>query len=110
MKQIFLVIFFLVLVLVEAHAQYYWVGFTDKNDSPWSLSMPEAYLSERAIQRRTDQNIPIDSLDLPVNSTYMMQVIQLGAKFIHSSKWLNGITVQALSEDFAEHVHELPFV
>jgi len=99
-----------VLVSEEAHAQYYWVGFTDKNDSPWSLSMPEAYLSERAIQRRKDQNIPIDSLDLPVNSTYTMQVIQLGAKFIHSSKWLNGITVQALSEDFAEHVHELPFV
>ena len=110
MKQIFLVTFFLVLVSEEAHAQYYWVGFTDKNDSPWSLSMPEAYLSERAIQRRKDQNIPIDSLDLPVNSTYTMQVIQLGAKFIHSSKWLNGITVQALSEDFAEHVHELPFV
>jgi serine protease AprX len=110
MKRIFLFILLFVLVSLGAHAQYYWVGFTDKNDSPWSLSMPEAYLSERATQRRTNQNIPIDSLDLPVNPTYIMQVVQLGAKFIHSSKWLNGITVQALSEDFAGHVHELPFV
>jgi subtilisin family serine protease len=110
MKQILLVILFLVLASVEAYTQYYWVGFTDKNDSPWSLSMPEAYLSDRAIQRRINQSIPIDSLDLPVNQSYIIQVIQLGAKFIHSSKWLNGITVQALSEDFAGQVHELPFV
>ena len=38
----------------------YWVQFTDKNDSPYSINNPEEYLSERAIQRRQDYNIAID--------------------------------------------------
>ena len=39
----------------------YWVQFTDKNDSPYSINNPEEYLSERAIQRRQDYNIAIDN-------------------------------------------------
>ena len=47
--------------------QYYWIEFTDKDNSPFSLSHPEDYLSQRSIDRRIKQNIHIDSLDLPVN-------------------------------------------
>jgi serine protease AprX len=90
--------------------EYYWVGFSDKNDNSFSLSAPETYLSERAIQRRIKQNIAIDSLDLPVNQNYIQEVVKIGASFIHASKWLNGITVKAETDSFAIKVSKLPFV
>jgi subtilisin family serine protease len=90
--------------------EYYWVGFSDKNGTTYSLSSPEEYISERSIQRRIRQNIAIDSLDLPVNQKYINEVAKIGATFIHSSKWLNGITVKAETDSFAVKVSKLPFV
>ncbi|MCK3685704.1 S8 family serine peptidase [Maribellus sp. YY47] len=88
-------LFFLLTIGTQAFGQnYYWIAFSDKNETEYSLSSPGAYLSERAIQRRTQQNIPIDSLDLPVNKTYIDSVLTLDVTFVHSSKWLNGITVK----------------
>jgi len=88
-------LFFLLTIVTQAFGQnYYWIAFSDKNDTGYSLSSPGAYLSERAIQRRTQQNIPIDSLDLPVNKTYIDSVLTLDVTFVHSSKWLNGMTVK----------------
>jgi hypothetical protein len=94
MKYGILFIVFLFIVSIQSQAQnYYWIGFTDKNNTEYSLSAPEDYLSERAIERRTKQNIPIDSLDLPVNQSYIDSVLSLDVTFFHASKWLNGITV-----------------
>lgn len=90
--------------------EYYWVGFSDKKSSSFSISSPADYLSERAIQRRIRQNIAIDSLDLPVNQNYLQDVLGIGAGFIHASKWLNGITVKAETDSFAIKVSKLPFV
>ncbi len=89
---------------------FYWVGFTDKENSPWSLSEPEEYLSQRAIERRERQHVEIDSLDLPVNPSYISQVLRPGVTLVHSSKWLNGITVGSEISSFAEDVAQLPFV
>lgn len=88
----------------------YWVAFTDKNNSSYSLSNPEEFLSERAIRRRENQNIAIDSLDLPVNSQYISKVLQRGATLLHSSKWLNGITVKTTNDNFVDNTLLLPFV
>jgi serine protease AprX len=90
--------------------EYYWVGFSDKNGTQYSLSSPVDYLSERAIQRRIKQNIAIDSLDLPLNKNYIDEVVKIGATFIHASKWLNGITVKAETDSFTIKVSKLPFV
>lgn len=113
MKKYFLHIFiiFIVFVSLNAKAQkYYWIGFTDKNNSQYSISKPDDYLSNRAIQRRIRQNIAIDSLDLPVSRNYIAKVVNVGARFIHSSKWLNGITVKAETDSFDIKVLKLPFV
>jgi len=88
----------------------YWVGFADKKNSLYSISLPGKYLSERAIQRRAHQNIAIDSLDLPVNANYIKQVTNLGVTLVHSSKWLNGITVIVTIDSFETKVKQLPFV
>jgi subtilisin family serine protease len=112
MKNIFFL--FIIVILLKpfnTKAQnYYWVAFSNKNNSPWSLSFPEDYLSEKAIERREKQNIAIDSLDLPVNPSYIQQVLELGATFVHASKWLNGITVKVLNVDFLNEVAQLSFV
>src|SRR5690554_6611035 len=112
MKKLTIPVMLIVLcgALVSKAQDYYWVAFSNKNNSPWLLSEPEKFLSERSIQRRIKQNILVDSLDLPVNPSYISQVLDLGAEFIHSSKWLNGITVKATSESFFSEVKQLPFV
>jgi len=111
-RRLFIIITFVIsFCTFQTNAQdFYWVAFSDKNNTEYSLSAPGVYLSDRAIQRRIRQSIPIDSLDLPVNENYIFDVVKAGAKFIHASKWLNGVTVMAETDSFASKVLELPFV
>lgn len=68
----------------------YRIDFTDKNNTPFSLSSPAAYLSTRALARRSVQGISIDSSDLPVNPAYIDSVLTLTGGILHeSSRWLN---------------------
>ena len=101
---------FLFLSKFALSQSYYWVAFSDKNNSKFSISEPEKYLSERAIQRRIKQNIAIDSLDLPVVANYIDQVIELDAELVHASKWLNGITVKTNADSFKIDALQLSFV
>ncbi len=111
MKRKFLLVILLTMIVLPVFAQnYFWVGFTDKKNSPYSISKPQEYLSGRAIERRDRQQIAIDSLDLPVNKNYIKEVIDLGVEFVHSSKWLNGITVKVAIDSFDYKVKQLPFV
>jgi len=89
---------------------YYWVAFKDKKNTPWQLSAPREFLSERALARRVKQNIPVDSLDLPVDPVYIKGVTNLGCSLVHSSKWMNGITVKSDDPDIMEEIQHLPFV
>jgi subtilisin family serine protease len=107
---LFTVVFLVVYSQNSIAQQYFWVGFTNKNGTQFSISSPRDYLSERAIQRRVRQNIAIDSLDLPVNQNYITEVKSIGATFIHSSKWLNGVTVKAETDSFETKVSKLSFV
>lgn len=111
MKRKFLLIILLTTIVLPVFAQhYFWVGFTDKKNSPYSISNPHEFLSERAIQRRDRQQIEIDSLDIPVNKNYIKEVIDLGVEFVHSSKWLNGITVKVTIDSFEYKAKQLAFV
>ncbi len=67
-------IFCFIALSLSLKAQFpakYWVKFTDKNGSPYSVSTPTAYLSPRSIARRANQGIAIDMTDIPVNQTYI---------------------------------------
>ncbi len=110
-KALLLFIFLFSFGFFKSQAQqYYWVAFTNKNNSSYSFSKPREFLSERAIERRTAQGIAIDSLDLPVNQSYIDQVVREGVSFVHASKWLNGITVKVEIDGFENKMQELPFV
>jgi len=81
---------------LSAHAQQrYVVFFKDKADSPYRLDAPEEFLSERAIQRRQQQGIPIVERDLPVNPHYLDSLRLAGAEVLYATKWLNGALIKA---------------
>ena len=108
------VLLFLIAASVFAQAQVatniYWVQFTDKNDSPYSIDNPEAYLSPRALQRRANLGISIDEYDLPVNPQYLQAVADCGAEPLNPSKWLNGVSVYVTDPAVIEAVNALAFV
>jgi hypothetical protein len=112
MKNRFFIIFtFLFSLPVFSSGVYkYWVEFTDKDSSFYSLSNPYEYLSSKAIARRTKQNIAIDSSDLPVNEIYIDSVIAKGATIVSQSKWLNGITIAVSDTSIINSIADLPFV
>jgi len=70
------------------------VSFKDKNNTPYSLSTPLAYLSPRAMARRAVQGVAVDSSDIPVNQTYINDVLTTTGGILHgTSRWLNNCTV-----------------
>ena len=107
-------LFLALLASVIAHAQIatniYWIQFTDKNDSPYSLDAPEAYLSQRALDRRARLGIEIDEYDIPVNPQYLQAVADCGAELLNPSKWLNGVSVYTESPAVIVAINALPFV
>ncbi|GAB4013774.1 S8 family serine peptidase [Spirosoma migulaei] len=73
----------------------YLVLLRDKANTPYSISKPEQFLSQRSILRRQKQNIPVLERDLPVNPTYLTQLQQAGGKIWFSSRWMNAVLVEA---------------
>lgn len=101
MKRLFYILIGLFgCVLSSAAQNYYFVTLRDKANSPYSLSQPQEFLSERAIERRIKHNCPIDSMDLPINGDYVNLIKATGASVIHTSKWFNGLTALATNEQY----------
>ncbi len=88
----------------------YFVKFTDKDNSTYSIENPSAFLSERAISRRTKQGISITQEDLPVNSNYVQQVQNTGAIVDYSLKWFNGVVVTITNSNQLTSIQSLSFV
>src|SRR5258708_1784067 len=97
------------LISFQSYSQdRYVVQLANKNNSPFSFSTPSSYLSARSILRRTNQNIAIDSLDLPVNPTYITGIANTGAAILGHSKWLNTVTIQTMSASVLNAINGLP--
>lgn len=101
---------YVVISMAQVAPGRYWVEFTDKDNTPYSVNNPEEFLSQRAIDRRTDQDIAIIENDLPVNPEYVELVAGTGAIVLNVSKWFNSVTVVANSQDIIDAINDLPFV
>ena len=97
------------LLFSQMEKANYWVEFTDKKDSPFSVFRPYEFLSQRALERRERYGIPILEGDLPVNPHYIHRLKEMGAKLQHSSKWFNAATVVADSL-IVHKIRQLAFV
>jgi serine protease AprX len=88
----------------------YFIGFTDKNGTPYSVNNPEEFLTARSVQRRANQFIPVTEEDLPVNPTYVNQVANTGVNVVARSKWFNGIIIYTTDSTKLELIATFPFV
>jgi serine protease AprX len=88
----------------------YIVYFTDKNNSPYSLNTPTDYLSQRAVNRRTAQQIAVSDEDLPVNPSYVNQIANAGAQVLNRSRWLNAVCIHTTDSNVINAIGALPYV
>lgn len=113
MKQLLLLLFSTLLILTESSAQFtrYIIKLKDKGNSSFTLSNPIAYLSQRALDRRTRYNIAMDSSDLPVTPSYISQIKNVpNVTFLNASKWLNSLTIQTSDANAITTITAFPFV
>ncbi len=88
----------------------YFIQFSDKDGTPYTIDEPEAFLSQRAIDRRLAQGIAIIEQDLPVNPSYLDGVAALGPTMLFPSKWLNGLTIITPDQNVLNDILDLPYV
>lgn len=87
----------------------YMVFFTDKEETGFSINQPSQFLSQRALQRRQKQQIAVVESDLPVTRTYIDALKALGAETYFTTKWMNGVLIQA-DPSLIDIIDTLPFV
>ncbi|MEP2024287.1 MAG: S8 family peptidase [Reichenbachiella sp.] len=100
------------ILFAQSEINRYIVYLTDKTDSPYSIDNPTEFLSQKAIDRRSIQNITITSDDFPVNASYITAIESLGVNTYFTSRWMNAVLVEATptqveqieAEDFVSKV------
>lgn len=98
---------------VNLHAQYskHLIQFKDKGSNKYSLKEPSAYLSAKALQRRTRYQIAIDSSDLPVSESYLDSLRKIpNVTIINTSKWLNQVLIQTADSSALTKIRTFSFV
>lgn len=87
-----------------------WVYFNDKPNATAFFNNPLIELSQRSIDRRAAQNIPLDIKDAPISQNYINQIAASpGITVMAKSKWLNCVHVRGEANDIAA-LTVLPFV
>lgn len=97
-------------VSAQVKTYKYRINLRDKAETTYTLDNPSAYLSGRAMERRTKQGLPVDSTDLPVCRTYIHALAEKGAQPVSTSKWNNTVVVQVADTSVIAGIAELPFV
>ena len=87
----------------------YWLQFSDKEATIYSLDDPTSFMPSNALARREAYNIAIESTDLPIPAFYLSTVSPFIDK-MYSSKWLNGILGTIQTEGDLDSLLALSFV
>jgi hypothetical protein len=111
MKKPLLILSILLAGVIVSKAQRYLIRFKDKGSSPYSLSNPSQYLSQRAIDRRQRHSIAIDSTDLPVTPQYLASIAAVpGVTILNVSKWLNQVSISVTDASALTTINSFPFI
>ena len=104
---------FLLLILssfIASAQEDAWVYFTNKPDATFYLANPLEMLSQRSLDRRTAQNISLNTTDVPVSQTYITSVTNAtGITVMAKSKWLNALHVRGSIPNI-QNLESLTFV
>lgn len=113
MKKTLPFLLLLLAVVSESQAQFsrYIVRLKNKGGTPYTISSPLAYLSQRSIDRRAKYSITIDSTDLPVTPSYVTQIRNIpNVTVLNISRWMNAVTIQTSDAAAITTINALPFV
>jgi serine protease AprX len=113
MRRYFTLILLLTVAAVTVQAQYtrHIVQFTDKKGTQGTIANPATYLSAKAITRRTNQGIAIDSTDLPISKAYLDSIAAIpNVTILNRSKWLNQILIRTNDAAALAKINSFPFV
>lgn len=109
-----ILLIFLIGIIINSIAQIapdkYYIQFTDKNNSPYSIDNPGEFLTQRALDRRANQGIAISENDIPVNPQYLQGVAAIGVDMLNPTRWMNGVTVFTEDPALIEQIEALPYV
>lgn len=110
MKKIIFIFFAFWGIVVFGQVQDAWVYFNDKPQAQYYLNNPLEMLSQRALDRRVNQNIMLDFTDVPIHQPYLEYIISLESLEVKAqSKWLNSIHIRGTYEDILS-LYSLSFV
>ena len=88
----------------------YRVYFTDKKHNTYSLKRPEAFLSEKSLERRKKYKIKVDQHDLPVTPLYVEYLNDHHFKVQNVSKWNNTAVVEVRDTSSIKELSEVNFI
>jgi len=111
-KNIFLlaILFISGMAFSQVAPNYYAIKFTDKDNNEFSLDQPEEFLTQRSMDRRSNQGIGYEMTDLPITDSYVQQVAEIGVEVKRRVKWINTILVKTTDPSLINDVLALPFV
>ncbi len=93
MQKLFLLLFLLITSFSFSQNNKYWIRFKDKNNNSFSLSNPQQFLSQKSIDRRSKQHIPLNETDLPLSLAYIDSLAPFIGHLDHRLKWFNTVVV-----------------
>jgi len=97
-KILFIILFF--SCFVGFSQEDAWVYFNVKNNSQSYYDNPLLMLSQKALDRRSNQNISLDSKDIPIDKSFIDQITAVsGITVMAKSKWLNALHVRGTQAD-----------
>lgn len=110
MKKFLLFIFLQISFFSFGQIEDAWVFFTDKPDAAFYLENPLEMLSQRSLDRRISQNIPLDEKDVPIALSYITQITNsVGITVKAKSKWMNALHIRGTISDI-QNLENLAFV
>jgi len=96
---------------VSSQSNRYIIQFKNKGTSPFSISNPGAYLSARAIARRTKYGLSIDSTDLPITPRYLDSLKSVpNVTMLNRTKWLNAVVIYTTDATALTKINSFTFV
>lgn len=110
MKKTILFLFILWNLVAFGQIEDAWVYFNDKPLASYYLDNPLEMLSQRALDRRTTQNIALNFTDVPIHQAYIDQIIDVELVEVKAkSKWMNALHVRGIETNISLLLN-LPFV
>ncbi|TGD59082.1 S8 family serine peptidase [Flavobacterium humi] len=94
MKRILLFVFGLISISSFSQEDA-WIFFNAKPNAQYYYDNPLQMLSQKALDRRTAQNIALDIRDVPLHQPYIDQITaSAGITVLAKSKWLNALHIK----------------